>query len=251
MKLRVLGFSPPYPNPGEATSAYLLETRCGSVLLDCGHGAVGVLLEVMDPGDLAAVVISHMHPDHFYDLIPLRNALFHGARREIPVYVPAGGREMLRELVAATRLPEDYLDGLLAIHEYSVDAPPSALETLEIELCQTVHPILTWAFRFCEDGKALVYTSDTAWSQAIIDFAYGADLLVVEATDHGECDGARPERWHLTPREAGRLSRDTCSLQTVLTHYVSSHADAIRSAAILEHGDGDIRLARRHDEYMV
>ena len=44
----------------------------------------------MDPADVAAVVVSHLHPDHFIDLVPLRHYLrWEQPRRRVRVLGPA------------------------------------------------------------------------------------------------------------------------------------------------------------------
>ena len=70
MRVRVVGSSASVPRPGRACSCHLIRTREANVLLDMGSGALANLREVMDYPDLDALVISHMHADHFLDLIP-------------------------------------------------------------------------------------------------------------------------------------------------------------------------------------
>ena len=56
-----------------------------------------------DPADLTAVIIGHMHADHFLDLVALRY-LFpwaEAAARPLPVYLPPGGRGRLDALATA------------------------------------------------------------------------------------------------------------------------------------------------------
>ena len=56
-----------------------------------GSGAFSNLREAIDYTALDAILISHMHADHFLDLIPLRYALKYGPlQREgrIALYMP-------------------------------------------------------------------------------------------------------------------------------------------------------------------
>ena len=48
MKLKVIGCSPAWPNPGGAQSGYLVEGPPGRVLLDCGAGVLAKLRELED-----------------------------------------------------------------------------------------------------------------------------------------------------------------------------------------------------------
>ena len=45
------------------------------MLLDCGNGVFGKLRERVDYTDVDAVLISHLHADHFLDLVPYSYAL--------------------------------------------------------------------------------------------------------------------------------------------------------------------------------
>src|SRR5947209_2010382 len=69
LKLTVIGSSPAWPNTGGAHSGYLLEAP-GSVLLDCGPGVLGRLRRQEGWPDIAAIVITHFHLDHWGDLVP-------------------------------------------------------------------------------------------------------------------------------------------------------------------------------------
>ena len=70
MRLTVLGKSPAWQDAGGACSGYLLEEAGTALLIDCGNGVFGKLRERIDYVDVDAVVISHLHADHFLDLVP-------------------------------------------------------------------------------------------------------------------------------------------------------------------------------------
>ena len=76
MRVHVIGCSGSFAGPEGAASSYLLEHedeagRTWRVLMDLGSGAFGPLQSVIDPADLDAVIISHLHPDHYLDLTGL------------------------------------------------------------------------------------------------------------------------------------------------------------------------------------
>jgi ribonuclease BN (tRNA processing enzyme) len=72
LRLTVLGCSSAAPDPGSPAAGFLLDWGSTAVLLDVGQGVVRRLESVIDPHDLAAVVVGHMHADHFLDLAGLR-----------------------------------------------------------------------------------------------------------------------------------------------------------------------------------
>ena len=60
------------PGPGIAASCYLVEHDGYRLLLDLGNGSLGALQRHLDPAEVDAVLLSHLHGDHFLDLARLR-----------------------------------------------------------------------------------------------------------------------------------------------------------------------------------
>ena len=76
MRLTVLGAGPAYTDREGSTGAcYLVEHAGTHVLLDIGQGSFPRIFRHVPPEDVDAVVVSHLHPDHFIDLVPMRHYL--------------------------------------------------------------------------------------------------------------------------------------------------------------------------------
>ena len=91
LRLTVLGCSPAWANPGGACSGYLVSNGDDHVLVECGFGILSRLRQRLPLERLRAVVISHLHADHFMDLVPLRYGLKYGGLRggaTLPLIVP-------------------------------------------------------------------------------------------------------------------------------------------------------------------
>ena len=69
LRITVLGKSPSWQDAGGACSGYLIEESGTCVLLDCGNGVFSKLRRYRDYVAVDAVVISHLHADHFLDLV--------------------------------------------------------------------------------------------------------------------------------------------------------------------------------------
>jgi ribonuclease BN (tRNA processing enzyme) len=80
VRITVLGKSPSWPDAGGACSGYLIQVEDYRLLLDCGTGVFAALREQLDYFSLDAVLITHMHSDHFFDLVPFSYALTHSPR---------------------------------------------------------------------------------------------------------------------------------------------------------------------------
>jgi ribonuclease BN (tRNA processing enzyme) len=234
IRMRVIGSSPSVQRPGRACSCYLLRTRDSSVLFDIGSGALGNLHAAIDYPQLDAVIISHMHADHFLDLIPLRYGLKYGPLLRdgrMPVYLPPGGEAMLRKLTSAfaSEGPEDFLDEVLSIHEYD-PARPLEINDLRLTFRQTRHYVDTYSIRAEHDNASIVYSGDTAPCDSVVEHAANCSLFLCEATlGLGREEGMRG---HSSAEEAGEMAQRAGVHRLVLTHYGSTYApDELEEAA--------------------
>src|ERR671938_80997 len=86
MRITVLGKSPAWQDADGACSGYLVEGGGARLLLDCGPGVFGKLRRFVDYVDVDAVVISHLHADHIFDLVPYASGLRYAPRQQpVPV----------------------------------------------------------------------------------------------------------------------------------------------------------------------
>jgi ribonuclease Z len=69
------------------------------------------------------------------------------------------------------------------------------------------------------------FVMDTAWCDAAVELAAGADLLVCEST-FLESDAELAARYgHLTARQAGRVASEAGARRLVLTHFSARYTD--------------------------
>jgi ribonuclease BN (tRNA processing enzyme) len=230
LRITVLGKSPSWQDAGGACSGYLIETERTKVLLDCGNGVFAKLRERVDYTELDAVIISHLHADHFLDLVPYAYALIYAPKQQpVPVHIwkgtdhparprliaPPGARETFRQVVGAWG-NDDLIESAFQIEEYE------AGDEVEVgELRASFHPVPhfveTFAVNVSANGSgSLSYSADTRPGKEVIEAARDADLLLVEATL------PRPERTgirgHLTPEEAGEHAKRAGVKRVVITH---------------------------------
>jgi ribonuclease BN (tRNA processing enzyme) len=215
VRLTVIGSSPAWPNPGGACSGYLVD---GRLLLDCGPGVLAKLREreVWPTSD--AIAITHLHLDHWGDMIPWvwGRAFVAGESSPKPsLWLPPGSREELRPILARLG-SEDMFDRAFDVSEYESRVPFVA-GGLEVTAVPVDHyDIQAFGFRVKGD-RVLAYSGDSGPSEALAELARDADLLLSEATlDNGGYDG--PDRGHLSPSEASDAATDARALRVVLTH---------------------------------
>jgi ribonuclease BN (tRNA processing enzyme) len=264
MRLTVLGSSPSWQDAGGACSGYLVQEGQTNLLIDCGSGVFGKLRLHCDYVDVAAVAISHLHADHYFDLVPFASALTYAPRQQpVPVerwpgtdhparphlYAPAGGSAAFRRVSSAGG-NERLIEKAFHLHEYG---PDDELEVGPLRVRFQQVPHYTETFAMCissvNGGGRIVYGADCSPTDALTEFAQGAAVLIVEATL------PRPERTgirgHLTPREAGEHGRAAGAGRLLLTH-ISDELDwdwaRDEAAACFE---GPVELAREGAVYEV
>ena len=215
MRLDVIGSSPAWPNAGGACSGYLVD---GRLLLDCGPGVLAKLREREPWPTVEAIAITHLHLDHWGDLIPwVWGSLFGpGAGRPRPTLkLPPGARETLRPILARLG-SEDMLERAFNLDEYGAGSPFELAGLRLTALAVPHYDIPAHAFRV-EGGHTLAYSGDTGPSDSLLELARDSDLFLCEATlDDGGADG--PPRGHLSVQEAQAASEAAGSRRLLLTH---------------------------------
>jgi ribonuclease BN (tRNA processing enzyme) len=220
LRLTVLGCSTAAPHPETPTAGYLVEWGSTAILLDCGQGVIRNLQRVLDPHDLAAIVIGHMHADHYLDIVGLRYLYPWGepAPVPLPIHLPPGGRARLDALATAVSERDGFFDAAFTAVEYDPDAVIEIGE-LRLRFVQGRHYVPAWGVVIdAPDGSRLAYTGDTGPSASVEDGVRGADLLLVESA-LGLAAHDDPERGHLTPEEAIDLARRAEARNAILVHY--------------------------------
>jgi ribonuclease BN (tRNA processing enzyme) len=239
LRLTVLGKSPSWQDADGACSGYLLEEDGTTVVLDCGNGVFSKLRRYRDYTKVDAVVISHLHADHFLDLVPFSYALTYAPRQQpTPVdrgpgtdaparpvlYAPRGATETFRRVVGAWG-NDDLIEKAFDLREFGPD-DVFEIGTMRFSFQDVPHFTETFAINIASmnGGGRITYGADCSPNEQLVEFARDTDLLIVEATL------PRPERTgvrgHLTPSEAAEHAQRANVKQVLLTH-VSDELDAL------------------------
>ena len=242
MKLTILGSGTGVPSIDRSSPAYLLEARDQQYLIDCGSGTLRQLLRAGKRCEfIDAVFITHTHPDHIGDLIPLIHALkiTLGFRREKPLYLigPPGFPGFYEECVASVATAPKNFD-------IKVQEAQSALEFagLRVMTIPTVHSdkLNSIAYRFEQDGQTLVLSGDCDYDPGIVALAKDADILVIDCSFP---DGLKVQG-HLSAGECGRIAQEAGVHTLILSHlYPVDESDDTRLNEAREACDCAVCLA--------
>jgi ribonuclease BN (tRNA processing enzyme) len=224
LRLTVLGCSTAAPHEITAAAGFLVQWGATNLLLDIGQGVVRKMQTVFDPKDLTAIVIGHMHADHFLDLVGLRYLYPWGepAPQPLPVHLPPGGRDRLDALAVAVSERVGFFDAAFEAVEYD-PATELSVGDLRLRFFRGRHYVPAWGVVVeAPDGTRLAYTGDTGPSESVEDAVRGADMLLVESALRSEGHDD-PERGHLTVPEAIALAGSAGVRSALLVHFSPEH----------------------------
>ena len=198
MQLTVVGCSGSIPGPDNPASCYLLEADGFRLVVDMGSGALGALQRYTGLDQVDAVVLSHLHADHFIDMCSFWVARTYWSGDplpRIPVYGPA---DTAQRLARANDDPD--ITGTFDVA--TLTPGRRQIGPFAVTAGHVAHPVEAFAFRFEHGGQVLTYSGDTGESPVLIELARSADILLCEAGFLDE--PGLPPSLHLTGRQAGR-----------------------------------------------
>ena len=239
MRLTVLGAGPAYTDRRGSTGAcYLVEHDGTHLLLDLGQGSFPRIFPHVEPQDVDAIVVSHLHPDHFIDLVPLRHYLRY--QLEPPQHVRVLG-------------PMDLAERLDCLHAQ----PGFSAEALDVEVLGTgdhrigslglrgglvSHTDESYAIRVVagDDGPGLVYSGDCGRAEDLVPLVRPGDALLVEVSFGA--GPVPPGAQHLDGPAVGGLATATDAGRVLLTHLQMGHDADETLASVRAAYDGPVEF---------
>jgi ribonuclease BN (tRNA processing enzyme) len=256
LEITVLGCWAPYPRAGGACSGYLIRGGGQNILLEAGNGSLSRLMGFLDFRRLDAVIISHLHPDHYLDLFPLRHAI-EGARRDgsragpLKLILPAMPVQKFQVLEGYKKAFETTPVEGLPLEQSLSGTPVRRLDLgkLSIRFVPAKHSLPGYAISFTGAGK-LVFSGDTAWTEELVEIARGADLFLSEASGQDQDAGYLGDV-HLTARQAGETARRAGVRQLLLTHFWPEYDPDLLVQQAGKSFDGPVLAVREGGTYRV
>ena len=241
MELVIVGCSGSASGPDAAASSYLVRHDGFVLALDLGPGAFGALWKLLDPREVDAIGLSHLHPDHCLDLCAFNVAATYSPTapwRRIPVHGPANTAERMQR--ADQPHPDDRDEA------WNVDfvtwRPSQRIGPFEVTVVRAPHTTEAYSIRLDVPGAALVYSGDTGPHQGLVDLARGADVLLSEAALMHRDD--LPLGLHLSGRWAAEHAEAAGVHTLILTHVPPWHDPAAVEAEARPHFSGRLIRAR-------
>ena len=228
-----LGTVSPYSKGNKNCPGFLVEYEDQKILLDCGNG-ITRLLNLPEDLKNMSIIISHLHKDHYGDLLSLGYASYVykqlGILTEpINVYLPEYETEVTKfygwdcdckyyEKMADAEFldnfgDEHYLNFNLVKKHIKVD-----IANLKISFMQTKHSIKNYAIKIETPQQKIVYSGDTGYEYNNFGtFAKDVDLFICESTFLRGQLKSKDE--HLYAFEAAKIAKEAGVKQLMLTHF--------------------------------
>jgi ribonuclease BN (tRNA processing enzyme) len=188
------------------------------VLLDCGATSLTALKRCgLDPGEVGAVFVSHLHGDHFGGLpFLVLDGQFSGRAAPLTVVGPPGTAARLHAAMECL-----FPGSAAARRRFTVEvtelAPGATVQAAGVAAAAWAadHPSGAPALclRLAMAGKVIGYTGDTGWTDSLTQMAAGADLLIAEAYYRD-----KPVPYHLRLADLERHRAGLASRRVILTH---------------------------------
>jgi ribonuclease BN (tRNA processing enzyme) len=249
MELAVLGAGPAYSDrPGSSGAAYLVRERETTLLLDLGQGSFPRLAAALEPSRLSAVVVSHLHPDHFIDLVALRHYLRWQFRppRRVRVIAPAG----LTTRLDALHDEPGFTAAVLDVE----DVTPGTFEvgTVSVTAARVTHTADSHAYRVApagSEGPGLVYSGDCGRAADLEPLIHSGDTLLAEVSfgPGPVIAGAN----HLDGPAVGDLAARTKVGCVLLTHLQMGYDEVATLESVRARYRGEVRLVAPGDRFTI
>jgi len=173
--LKFLGSGDAFGSGGRFNTCFLIDRGQASFLVDCGPTSMIAIRKFnVDPNSIEAIILSHLHADHFGGLpyFILDGQLVSGRVRPLTIAGPQGLRDRLKALMEAHfrgswSAERRFRLNLVEMHpDTTTPISPGVTATAFTVVHPSGSPSL--ALRISCDGKVISYTGDTEWVDALI-----------------------------------------------------------------------------------
>lgn len=193
---------------------------------------------------LDAVIVSHLHIDHFGDLYPLFYALRfdYSMPWGLPLYQPGGLLELMGRILsddAREFLPRVFDERRIGEDEELV------LGEMRFSFFPITHMVEGYSIRVEGRGWSLAYSADTSLNQDLVKAALGVDLFICEATMPVAFE-KEASFGHLTSHQAARVAQEAGVRHLVLTHIWPTFEPEMVASEAAEVFGGRISVAREN-----
>jgi len=198
MRIQFLGSGDAFGSGGRLQTCILLHADGTRILVDCGTTALIAMRRFgVDPNDLHAIVLTHLHGDHFGGIpfVILDGQLVSKRTTSLLIAGPPSIRERLSQAMEVLFPGSSTVQRGFPVEVVSLQPGRSqhiGSITVTPHLVSHASGAPAFALRFESAGKVIAYSGDTEWTETLAVAGQGADLFIAEAYFYD-----KPIRYHL------------------------------------------------------
>lgn len=187
VRIQFLGSGDAFGSGGRLQTCILLHAENTRILIDCGTTALIAMRRFgVDPNGISAIVLTHLHGDHFGGIPFLILDGQFISRRTTPLLIagPSSTDERLSQAMEVLFPGSSTVQRLFAVEITSLQAGrPERIGPFAIipYLVDHASGAPAFALRVEGAGKVIAYSGDTEWVDTLVLAAQGADLFIAEA----------------------------------------------------------------------
>ena len=186
MKITILGSGDAFGSGGRLQTALHLAADGPEVLIDCG-ATTSLAMERagVDPNRIQAIVLTHLHGDHFSGVVWFLLHAQHVAKRRTPLTIvgPRGTRARLA-IAAETLFPGTSLapTGFAVEFLEHIETAPLEIAGFTFRAFEVTHEsgAPPYALRVERDGAVFAFSGDTECTDVLMDVSQQADVFICE-----------------------------------------------------------------------
>jgi len=245
MKLTILGSGTVVPDGARNSAGYFIDSGDVRLMMDCGAGSVHALARYgCDWERLTHLFISHFHVDHCGELASLFFAFKYGMRSErrepLTVIGPHGLERVMAGLKQA--FGEKLFEPKFPVN-LELLAPGEQIDLSDdsrLAVTKTPHTDESLAVRVTSGAKAICYTGDTDYSEAVARFFAGTQVMISECSFRERREGVA----HVSIRDVARMAALAEAERLIVTHFYFEVDEAEVRREIRRDYSGDIIVGR-------